>query len=62
VTLGMSNDTQSEVTSGLNEGDVVEVQQTTTTTSGGGGFGGPGGGFGGPGGGFGGPGALRPGD
>jgi len=56
----MSNDTQSQVTSGLNEGDVVEIQQTTTTT--GGGFGGPGGGFGGPGGGFGGPGALRPGD
>jgi hypothetical protein len=55
VTLGMSGDTQSEVTSGLNEGDVVEVQQTTTTTSGGGGFGGPGGGFGGPGG-------FRPGD
>jgi RND family efflux transporter MFP subunit len=47
VTLGMSGDTQSEVTSGLNEGDVVEFQQTTTTTSGGGGFGGPpGGGFG----------------
>ena len=44
VTLGMSNDTQSEVTSGLNEGDVVVVPQTTTTTSGGGG----GGGFGGP--------------
>jgi len=50
VTLGMSGDTQSEVTSGLSEGDVVVVQQTTTTTSGGGGFGGPGGGFGGPGG------------
>jgi len=46
VTLGMSSDTQSEVTSGLNEGDVVQVQQTTTTTSGGGGFGGPGGGIG----------------
>jgi hypothetical protein len=48
VTLGMSGDTQSEVTSGLSEGDVVAVQQTTTTTSqGGGGFGGhPGGGFG----------------
>jgi multidrug efflux pump subunit AcrA (membrane-fusion protein) len=52
VTLDMSNDTQSEVTSGLNEGDIVVVPQTTTTTSGGGGggFGGPGGGFGGPGG------------
>jgi HlyD family secretion protein len=47
VTLGMSGDTQSEVTSGLNEGDVVQVLQTTTSTSGGGGgFGGPGGGFG----------------
>ena len=55
VTLGMSSDTQSEVTSGLNEGDVVQVQQTTTTTSQGGGFGGPGGGFGGAGG-------FRPGD
>ena len=55
VTLGMSGDTQSEVVSGLNEGDVVQVLQTTTSTSGGGGFGGPGGGFGGPGG-------FRPGD
>lgn len=55
VTLGMSSDTQSEVVSGLNEGDVVQVLQTTTSTSGGGGFGGPGGGFGGPGG-------FRPGD
>ncbi len=50
VTLGMSGDTESEVTSGLNEGDVVVVPQTTTTTGGGGGFGGPGGGFRGPGG------------
>ena len=32
VTLGLSGDTQSEVTSGLNEGDVVVIQQTTTTT------------------------------
>jgi RND family efflux transporter MFP subunit len=55
VTLGMSGDTESEVVSGLNEGDVVQVLQTTTTTGGGGGFGGPGGGFGGPGG-------FRPGD
>lgn len=54
VTLGMSNDTESEVTSGLNEGDAVVVPQTTTTTSGGGG----GGGFGGPGGGFRGPGGF----
>ena len=55
VTLGMSGDTESEVVSGLNEGDVVQVLQTTTSTSGGGGLGGPGGGFGGPGG-------FRPGD
>ena len=46
VTLGMSGDTQSEVTSGLNEGDMVVIQQTTTTTGGQGGFGGPAGGFG----------------
>ena len=49
VTLGMSGDTESEVTSGLNEGDVVVIQQTTSTTQGGqggGGFGGPGGGLG----------------
>jgi HlyD family secretion protein len=46
VTLGMSGDTESEVMSGLNEGDVVVIQQTTTTGQGGGGFGGPGGGFG----------------
>ncbi len=46
VTVGLSNDTESEVTSGLNEGDVVVVPQTTTTSRGvpgGGGFGGPGG-------------------
>ncbi len=43
VTLGMSSDTQSEVTSGLEEGDLVVILQTTTTT--GGGFG-PGGGLG----------------
>jgi len=34
VTLGMSNDTQSEVVSGLNEGDVVLIQQTTATGQG----------------------------
>jgi HlyD family secretion protein len=50
VTLGMSGDSQSEVTNGLSEGDVVIVQQTTTTTTnqggaGGGGLGGPPGGF-----------------
>jgi RND family efflux transporter MFP subunit len=46
VALGMSGDTQSEVTNGLSEGDVVIVQQTTTTTTGQGGMGG--GGLGGP--------------
>ena len=49
VTLGLSDDTQSEVTSGLNEGNVVVIQQTTTTSSqggaGAGGLGGPPGGF-----------------
>jgi len=47
VTLGMSNDSQSEITEGLNEGDTVVIQQTTTSTSQGGG-GGMGPGFGGP--------------
>jgi HlyD family secretion protein len=46
VTLGLSNDTESEVLSGLKEGDVVVLPQTTTTTRGGPG-GGLGGGFGG---------------
>jgi len=46
VTLGMSGESQSEVTSGLSEGDMVVIQQTTTTTTnqggpGGGGLGGP---------------------
>jgi len=43
ITIGLSNDTQSEVTTGLNEGDVVAIQQTTTNrgVSGMGGFGGP---------------------
>ena len=49
VTLELSGDTQSEVTSGLNEGDAVVIQQTTTTSSqggaGAGGLGGPPGGF-----------------
>ena len=50
VTLGMSGDSQSQVTNGLSEGDVVIVQQTTTTTTnqggpGAGGLGGPPGGF-----------------
>jgi RND family efflux transporter MFP subunit len=40
VTLGLSGDTQSEVMSGLQEGDVVLVSQTTTTSRSGGGFGG----------------------
>jgi macrolide-specific efflux system membrane fusion protein len=46
VTLGMSGDSQSEVTNGLSEGDVVIVQQTTTTTTNQGGV--AGGGLGGP--------------
>ncbi|MCL4465436.1 MAG: HlyD family efflux transporter periplasmic adaptor subunit [Chloroflexi bacterium] len=46
VGVGMSNDTQTEITSGLNQGDVVVIPTTTTTAPrvGGGGFGGPGGG------------------
>ncbi len=48
VTIGMSNDTQTEITSGLNQGDVVIIQTTTTTAPRvGGGIGGPGGGPGG---------------
>jgi HlyD family secretion protein len=46
VTLGLSGDTQSEVTSGLSESDVVVIQQTTTTSSNQGGSGA--GGLGGP--------------
>jgi macrolide-specific efflux system membrane fusion protein len=34
VTLGLSGDTQSEVLSGLQEGDQVVVGQTTTTARG----------------------------
>jgi len=40
VTLGLSGDTQSEVVSGLQEGDVVLIGTTTTTTGGGAGLGG----------------------
>ncbi len=50
VQLGLENDTNAEITSGLQEGDVVLLTQTTTTqrTTGGGGIGIPGlGGFGG---------------
>ncbi len=39
VTTGLSNDTLVEVTSGLNEGDQVEIGVTTTTQRGGGGAG-----------------------
>ena len=46
VTLGLSGDTQSEVLSGLQEGDVVLTSQTTTTSRGGPGVGGILGGFG----------------
>jgi HlyD family secretion protein len=47
VTVGLANDTQTEVTSGLKEGDEVVINATTTTPNraGGGGFG-PGGGGG----------------
>jgi len=41
VTLGLSGDTQSEVLSGLQEGDMVVVGQTTTTARGVPGVGGP---------------------
>ncbi len=49
VQIGLENDTNAEITSGLQEGDVVVLTQTTTTQrGGGGGFGIPGlGGFGG---------------
>jgi HlyD family secretion protein len=33
VTTGLSNDTSIEIVSGLNEGDVVVINQTTTSTS-----------------------------
>lgn len=46
VQTGLTNDTNVEITSGLNEGDVVQLTTTTTrsTGGGGGGFGIPGGG------------------
>ncbi len=44
VTVGLQNDSFSEVQSGLKEGDVVVINTTTTTSTSGGGFGGgPGG-------------------
>lgn len=43
VTTGLSNDTQIEIVSGLQEGDEVVVQQTTTRPTNAGGPGGPGG-------------------
>jgi len=43
VQTGLTNDTNVEITSGLNEGDVVQLTTTTTrSTTGGGGFGVPG--------------------
>ena len=45
IQIGLQNETQTEVTSGLKEGDKVVIQQTTTTrVTGPGGPGGPGGG------------------
>jgi macrolide-specific efflux system membrane fusion protein len=48
VQVGLSNDTQSEITGGqLRAGDTIVLNATTATTNGGGGFGGgPFGGFG----------------
>jgi HlyD family secretion protein len=47
VQVGLSNDTQSEITGGqLKEGDAVVLNSTAATSSNGGGFGGPFGGFG----------------
>jgi hypothetical protein len=34
VTIGLTGDSQSEVLSGLQEGDLVLINQTTTTTRG----------------------------
>jgi hypothetical protein len=42
VQTGLSNDTLTEVTSGLKEGDTVVLNTTTTQQPRGGGFGGPG--------------------
>ena len=53
IQVGMSNDQQTEITSGLQAGDRVVIPTTTTAAARVPGFGGPGGGFGGPPGGFG---------
>ncbi len=42
VTTGLTNDQSIQITSGLNQGDVVVLNQTQTQTSSGRGFGGPG--------------------
>ena len=42
VQTGLSNDTNTEITSGLKEGDVVVLTTTTTKTTSGGGMGIPG--------------------
>jgi HlyD family secretion protein len=52
VTIGMSNDTSTEINSGLSEGEVVVIQTTSTTAPRVGGVGLPGAGPGGPGGGI----------
>ena len=40
VTTGLQNDTQTEILTGLNEGDAVVISTTTATTTTGGGGGG----------------------
>jgi RND family efflux transporter MFP subunit len=45
VSTGLSSDTQIEITSGLQEGDQLVLNQTQTNQGGGGGLGGPGGGL-----------------
>ncbi|MEP7200614.1 MAG: hypothetical protein ABI874_12410, partial [Chloroflexota bacterium] len=39
ITIGLQNDSQTEVVSGLKEGDAVVINTTTTTTTGSGGGG-----------------------